>query len=101
MLSLLTWFTPQCWVVVLFPRRQHRPACYTPTATPDTVDDDEANETARYGQYTISPGALDMAGLVVAPVRRDFERLDSATLAGIFGEVSWPAERLRTTLRAL
>lgn len=92
MLSLLAWFTPQCWIVLLFPRSRHRPACYTPTPNA---------EATRDARYTISPGALDMAGLVVAPVKRDYERLDSATLAEIFREVSWPTERLRTALCAL
>lgn len=55
----------------LFPRRRHRPAIY------GTGD----------GQMLISPGALDVAGVIVTVRQADFDRLDAPILQEIFGEV--------------
>ena len=38
--------------------------------------------------FAISPGAADMAGFVVVPQEKDFERLDARVLSEIFSEVS-------------
>ena len=39
-------------------------------------------------EYLVSPGALDMSGLVVTPRKEDFEKLTVKTLGSIFCEVS-------------
>jgi len=58
---------------LLYPRGAHRPACYTA----------EGPE-----QRLISPGALDMAGLVITVREQDYRGVDEETLAGIFEETS-------------
>ena len=63
---------------LVYPRGAHRPDCYT-------AEGDE--------QYLISPGALDMAGLVITVRRQDYERVDRALLGEIFGRTSLHAER--------
>ena len=59
--------------IVVFPRCTHRPACYT-------AQDAEQ-------QYIISPGSLDMAGLVITPRGSDYERLTPEKAASILREV--------------
>lgn len=59
---------------VIVPRQRHRPSCYT------------AEEDSR---LVISPGAIDMAGLLIVPRREDFERLDERTSSGIYSEVAF------------
>jgi len=71
MLNLLATFTDQRWLVWLHPRQAHRPSCYG--QEPD--------------RYLISPGAVDLAGLLIAPRRADFERLDGPTIRSIYFEV--------------
>ena len=61
----------------VFPRARHRPAAFF-------AEGDE--------RLVVSPGAIDMAGVVVAPERRDFERLDAARVAAILEEVTLPGE---------
>ena len=61
----------------VFPRARHRPSAYF-------AGGDE--------RLLVSPGAIDMAGVVVLPERRDFERLDARRLAAVFDEVTLPGE---------
>lgn len=58
---------------MFYPRGAHRPACYTAEGP---------------GQRLISPGALDMAGLVITVREQDYLAVDESTLAGIFEETS-------------
>ena len=39
-------------------------------------------------QLLISPGAIDMAGVFVIPRKKDYQRVDAATLRGIYQEVT-------------
>ncbi len=66
-------------LALLFPRAAHRPACY------------HAPEPER---CLVSPGAIDMAGVVVTVRERDFERLDALRVEAIYGETSLPLSRL-------
>jgi hypothetical protein len=36
----------------------------------------------------ISPGVIDMGGLIITPMEKDFERLEEAVVKGIYNEVS-------------
>lgn len=56
------------------PRRRHRPGCY---------------DAPEHDRFVISPGAVDMAGILVAPRREDFDRLDSDTIRSIYAEVAF------------
>ena len=63
---------PQVTALV-YPRGAHRPACYA-------ADGDQ--------RCLVSPGALDMAGLVITVRREDYDRLDASLLGGIYDETS-------------
>ena len=39
-------------------------------------------------RVVVSPGVIDMGGLLITPVARDFERLDAAAVEEIYREVS-------------
>lgn len=55
MMNIIAWRQSDTLLSVVLPRRQHRPSCYTAEGA---------------GQYIISPGAVDMGGLLITPVRR-------------------------------
>ena len=74
-LNLLAFGWRRSLVALLFPRRAHRPACFF-GPTPRCV---------------VSPGAIDMAGLLITVRRQDFAYLDQSLLAEIYRETSWPA----------
>ncbi len=57
-----------------------------------------------HGRYLISPGALDMAGILVVPRPEDFARLDASAAARILADVTIEppvADRLRRELESL
>ncbi len=58
--------------LIVIPRRAHRPHCYT-------AEGDK--------HYLISPGALDMGGLIVTPRREDYDRLTADKAIDILCEV--------------
>ena len=61
--NLFAWQDKQRgFTMAYFPREEHRPACYTAT---------------RGEQLLVSPGALDMAGLLVTPRKEDFDRISN------------------------
>jgi hypothetical protein len=67
----------------IFPRAKHRPACYF-------AEGDE--------RITVSPAALEMAGILVVADAEHFDRIDEAMAQSIFDEVSLKEERFRTLL---
>lgn len=56
------------------PRRRHRPACY------------DADDPTR---MVVSPGAIDMAGIIVTPREEDYARLDADKARAIYSEVAF------------
>lgn len=63
------------YVTVVIPRAKHRPDCYYA---------DDASKRL------VSPGTLDMAGLVVAPRECDFENITADEAAAMLREVAMP-----------
>ncbi len=72
-MNIVAWRTADGYVSVVLPRSKHRPACYT------TEGDD---------RYVISPGALDMAGLIITPRAEDYSRLTPEKALAVLREVS-------------
>ena len=62
------------FTMAYFPREQHRPACYTATGGE---------------QLLVSPGALDMAGLLVTPRKEDFYKITESDITQIYKEVAY------------
>ncbi len=74
------------YVTVVIPRSAHRPACYCA---------DEGN-----GRM-ISPGALDMAGLIITPRISDFDATTADEAAGMLHEVALSDDVLNVVLENL
>ena len=73
--NLFAWQDKQRgFTMAYFPREEHRPACYTAT---------------RGEQLLVSPGALDMAGLLVTPRIEDFDRITESDITKIYKEVAY------------
>ena len=86
MMNIVSWRCDDEYLSVVFPRGKHRPDCYYA----------QGND-----QYIISPGALDMAGLIITPRQEDFERLTSEKALSILNEVSLPKEQLQQVIDKL
>ena len=73
MVNIAGSFNGNGWRVFVFPRRAHRPAAFY-------RKDEE--------RIVISPAVMEMAGVIVTPMERDFDRLDAAAIESIYREVS-------------
>lgn len=72
MMNILAWQEDSSFIYIVIPRRKHRPQCYNAQG--------DAN-------YIISPGAIDMAGLIITPRPEDFERITENKATNILCEV--------------
>jgi hypothetical protein len=71
------------WVTYLFPRGKHRP------------------EVFHTGELTVSPASIDLCGIFVVPLARDFERITSEAIAAIFREVTLPDDQFQAVAAKL
>lgn len=91
MMNVLSWMLDnttdgrQRIVSIVLPRTKHRPDCYY----------EEGDK-----RIMVSPGALDMAGLVITPRGEDFGKMGPELLANILREVAvTPAEEIAIIVR--
>ena len=73
MMNIITFVKNNKYFIHIFPRKKHRPWQYSAVGTSHTM---------------ISPGALDMAGLIITPRLEDFEKLDKDLVEDIYSQVS-------------
>jgi ribosomal protein S18 acetylase RimI-like enzyme len=73
MINIAGFYKERRWRLVIFPRRKHRPDAFFRTGDARVV---------------VSPGVIDMGGVLITPVEKDFERLDGAAVGAIYREVS-------------
>lgn len=78
-MNIVCWKQTDKVVTLVFPRAKHRPACYTAQGEK---------------QLLISPGALDMCGLLITPREEDFRKITCEMAANILREVSLRVESL-------
>lgn len=86
MMNVVAWKQDSDFVTLVFPRRKHRPDCYF---------------AGDGSQLLVSPGAIDMAGLLVMPRKEDFERITPQQAMDILQEVSMPFADAKDILYAL
>ncbi len=87
MMNIIGWRRADDYIAVVIPRSKHRPDCYH-------AEDDR--------QCLVSPGALDMAGLIITPREEDFRRLSAEKAVSIIKEVALDddnAEAVRQRLK--
>lgn len=86
MMNLIAWRQDDELLTVVFPREKHRPDCYF-------KDGDE--------KLLVSPGALDMAGLLILPRQEDFERITVEQAVAILRECALSEEGMTRLLSVL
>ena len=75
MFNLIAFTKHDKYVLHIFPRKAHRPRQYFLEGSKGLM---------------VSPGALDMAGLVITVREEDFEKIDREEIEDIFSQVSMP-----------
>ena len=82
--NVICSYAGKTWRLTIFLRRKHRPDAYFAKGKKNIF---------------ISPGAIDMAGVVITPRLSDFEHLSCSTLSAIYNEVSLNEEMLGIILK--
>lgn len=81
MLNVLCWYDGGLWTLLVFPRKKHRPACYSAEG--------DAN-------ILISPASVDMGGVFITPLEKDFDKITAADIKQIFDECCLSEDELHT-----
>lgn len=86
--NLIGWIedSPLQKIYVIIPRKKQRPNCY--------FAEGDSN-------YCISPGAIDMGGLIITPLEKDFARLTAEKITDILCEVTLSNEELKPVIEKL
>ena len=79
MMNIVAWRSEEGFVSVVFPREKHRPDCYSAEGE---------------AQCLVSPGSLDMAGLLILPRQSDFEGMTAERAEAVLREVSLSNEAM-------
>lgn len=86
LVNIVCVFDVRLWTIYLLPRAKHRPSSFF-------AKGDQ--------RLTVSPGAIDMAGVVVVPERAHFDKIDGEQITRIFAEVSLNREILNDLIDGL
>ena len=86
MMNIVSWREEAYYISVIIPREKHRPDCYYA----------EGEE-----QLLVSPGALDMSGLLIAPREEDFNRLTEMQAEAILKECGITDEAMQRVVEKL
>ena len=72
MMNVLVMYEDNKWIVFVFPRAKHRPACYTAEGDANLLS---------------SPASVDLGGVFITPVKKDFIKITAEDIAQILSEV--------------
>lgn len=86
MMNIIAWQQGDSVLSVILPRRQHRPTCYTLEGE---------------AQFIISPGAVDMGGLIITPREEDFRKISYEVVRNIYQEVSLTQKQTQEVMEKL
>ncbi len=84
-MNLLGSYERNTWRIVIFPRQRHRPSVYFLPG----------NE-----RILISPGLVEMGGIIVTPIGKDFDIVNEELIRKIYTEVSVGEETIQKILEA-
>ena len=88
MMNLLAMYEGEKWILFIFPREKHRPACYTAEGEDNLLS---------------SPASVDLGGVFITPLEKDFNKLNAEILSQILSEVCLSEkdfEQLRERIKA-
>lgn len=86
MINAFCGYRDDNWRLVVFLRARHRPEAFF-----------EADEKRIF----VSPGTIDMAGLIITPQMNNFQSLNFAQISGIYQEVSISGDALNRIIQEL
>lgn len=79
MMNILSFFHEGEWFLLIIPRKKHRPSCFFA----------EGNQ-----KITISPASVDLGGVFITPLKKDFDRANEKLITEIYNEVCLDQEEM-------
>lgn len=86
MMNIISWRKGEEFISVVIPREKHRPEAYF-------VEGD--------AQFVVSPGALDMSGLIITPREEDFRKLTEEKALSLLQECGVSEEKMNAIIAKL
>lgn len=86
MMNIISWRKGEEFISVVFPREKHRPEAYFAEGD---------------AQFVVSPGALDMSGLIITPREEDFRKLTEEKALSLLQECGVSEEKMNTIIAKL
>ena len=86
MLNILARFVQNRWQVLVFPRLMHRPWQY--------FEEGEKN-------ILLSPASVDLGGVLITPLEKDFIKITKAGIANIFHQILWTEDKFNLLVEKL
>lgn len=86
MMNIISWRKGEEFISVVIPREKHRPEAYFA----------EGN-----AQFVVSPGALDMSGLIITPREEDFRKLTEEKALSLLQECGVSEEKMNAIIAKL
>lgn len=86
MMNVICTHESGAWRMIIFPRRAHRPELYI---------------EPEHARLLLSPGTIDMGGIVILPIERDFERINAEHIMQMYQYVTLPANQFQRLVSAL
>lgn len=86
MMNIISWRKGEEFISVIIPREKHRPEAYFAEGD---------------AQFVVSPGALDMSGLIIIPREEDFRKLTEEKALSLLQECGVSEEKMNAIIAKL
>lgn len=86
MMNIISWRKGEEFISVVIPREKHRPEAYFAEGD---------------AQFVVSPGALDMSGLIITPREEDFRKLTEEKALSLLQECGVSEEKMNAIIAKL
>lgn len=86
MMNLMGSYREDRWMILIFPRSRHRPKVY---------------DLEGEGQILITPASVEMGGLFITPLEKDFRIVDAELINNIYQDVSVDEKAMAWVVDAL
>ena len=86
MMNIISWRKGEEFISVVIPREKHRPEAYFAEGC---------------AQFVVSPGALDMSGLIITPREEDFRKLTEEKALSLLQECGVSEEKMNAIIAKL
>lgn len=86
MMNILTWYDNNIWHTCIFPREKHRPACFYAEGDDNLL---------------ISPAAVDLGGVFITPLEKDFKKITEEDIKDILKEICIGDDKMQIVIDKL